>query len=116
MGMPSGGLADSDWVLRRLISPEGTNLEKVRDTEFGAEGEIWFSSWGNGVARLQGAEWTTYNVTCGQLASDFVPSLCWDQSRQVLWVGHDEGLVAVTPRSGVFGSVSHRFRGSGTGV
>ena len=56
--------------------------------------------------------WGT-GVTGGQLPSDFVPSFYWDQSRQIFWVGYDEGLGAITQGRAVSFSIDSVDLGTG---
>jgi PAS domain S-box-containing protein len=89
-------VADQDeWEIRRFVPPQGTNFEEVRDIEITEGGAVWFSSWGNGVARLEKSEWVVYSTESGDLPSDFVPSLAWDPENDLMWVGTDAGLVAI---------------------
>jgi streptogramin lyase len=84
-----------DWEIRRFVPPQGTNFEEVRDIEITEDGAVWFSSWGNGVARLKESDWEVYSTEKGDLPSDFVPSLAWDPENDLMWVGTDAGLVAI---------------------
>ena len=86
------GQGDS-WILRKFIPPQGTNFEEVRDIVVTDEGSIWFSSWGNGIARLNESDWVSYSSSSGHLPSDFVPTLFWDAEEHWMWAGTDEGLV-----------------------
>ena len=87
--------SEADWTLRRFVPPQGTNFEEVRDIVVTGEDGIWFSSWGNGVAQLQGSEWKLFSVADRHLPSDFVPSLAWDAENRTMWAGTDAGLVAL---------------------
>lgn len=86
---------DHDWVLQRFIPRTGTNFEDVQSIVVTPEEGVWFASWGNGVACLNGAKWTVFSVRSGALPSDFVSTLDWDESRKMMWIGTDAGLAVV---------------------
>lgn len=53
-------------------------------------GTVWAGTWGGGVGRFDGKQWTNYTVKDG-LASNMVFSIAEDK-QGVLWFGTDQGL------------------------
>ncbi len=88
--------SEADWTLRRFVPPQGTNFEEVRDIVVDGLDGVWFSSWGNGVARLKESEWKLFSLEGHHLPSDFVPSLAWDPDNRLMWAGTDEGLIVLS--------------------
>ena len=107
-GLPLGA-SQADWTLRRFVPPEGTNFEAVRDIVVTDLDGVWFSSWGNGVARLKESDWKLFSLEEDHLPSDFVPSLAWDPDHRLMWAGTDAGLVVLSGEQAISAPLPEEF-------
>ncbi len=89
-----GGLsyaAGSDWSIRAFRTSDGLAYEVVRDVALSPDQTtVWMATWGGGISRFQGTEWTTLNKSDG-LPSDSVRSVLVEKSGMV-WIGTDGGI------------------------
>ncbi len=72
LGLPV--FAQQPWVVHPFQPPDGLPFEDVRDITETADGSLWFTSWGGGVARLRGTDWRVFTSEDG-LVHDYVRSL-----------------------------------------
>lgn len=85
----------ADWTLRLFETPNGQPFEEVRDIRVEDNGIVWYSSWGNGIARLDGSSWTVFSKENG-LLSNYVPAIELDGGGGV-WAATDKGINYILP-------------------
>lgn len=69
---------------------ESYNPNYVFSVQVDHQDEVWFGTWGGGVARFNGSEWINYTVEDG-LAGNIVYSITQD-SEGTFWFGTNHGL------------------------
>lgn len=67
------------------------NPNYIISLEVDAEGIVWCGTWGGGLARFDGSQWTNFTMTEG-LPSNYIFMLAQD-AEQNLWIGTSKGLV-----------------------
>lgn len=83
-------IGEEQWECRFLLSDSGTQFPEVREFLEDHQGRIWASSWGGGVACIQGTTWKTYTERDG-LASDWVRGLALGDDGTV-WISTPGGI------------------------
>ena len=88
----TGTVSNAEDILmtRRFTTADGLVYQTVRDTVQAQDGSVWFATWGGGVTRYDGTEWTTYTVDDG-LVGNSVRALLFDEEGG-LWAGTNEGI------------------------
>lgn len=85
--------AAEQWECRFLLSNQGVQYPEVREFVEDQQGRIWASSWGGGLACIEGTTWTSYREKDG-LASDWVRGIALGEDGTV-WVSTPGGLCYV---------------------
>lgn len=91
----SNNVSALDWTLRLFSPPNGEAFEEVRDIRVDNNGVVWFSSWGNGIAKMDGSDWITYTKEDG-LISNFIPAIEIDETGGV-WAATEYGISYIAP-------------------
>jgi ligand-binding sensor domain-containing protein len=82
--------AAEQWECRFLLSNQGVQYPEVREFVEDQQGRIWASSWGGGLACIDGTTWTSYREADG-LASDWVRGIALGEDGTV-WISTPAGL------------------------
>lgn len=97
-------IASAEAVLdfRVYPMPGGAPVSMVNDLLEDRDGAVWVVTWGEGVHRIHGTEWTTYTEAQG-LPDDWVRSLS-ESPEGGVWVGTGEGIALI--RDGRLSSIT----------
>lgn len=82
-----------NWFVRPFTPPDGKTFEEVRDIKKAQDNSLWFASWGNGIAKLDGSQWQIFTTNEG-LPSDFVPALEPDENNGI-WASTVNGITHI---------------------
>lgn len=82
--------AAEQWECRFLLSNQGVQYPEVREFVEDQQGRIWASSWGGGLACIDGTTWTSYREKDG-LASDWVRGITLGEDGTI-WISTPAGL------------------------
>jgi len=88
-GSPAGGRHHTAGGPKDISKPVNPNY--VSSALFDREGRLWVGTLGGGLARFDGRTWTNYTTRDG-LSGDVVYSLALDETRNILWVGTEDGV------------------------
>ena len=84
---------DASMRFHALLTPDGVPVAMVNGLAEDTDGAIWAVTWGEGVHRIQGTEWTAYTEEDG-LPDNWVRSIC-ASSEGGVWIGTGEGIARI---------------------
>lgn len=86
-------LAEENLDFYPYLMPGGAPVAEVNGIAEDSDGAIWVVTWGEGVHRIHGADWTTFTEADG-LPDDWVRSVCAASGGGV-WIGTGEGIAHI---------------------
>jgi len=72
----------------------------VEDVAIDEQGNKWIGTWGGGLAKFDGVNWTVYNTDNSGLPHNSVDALAFDEQGNT-WIGTEDGGLAVYREGGV---------------
>ncbi len=88
-GSAAGGRHHAAGGPKDISRPVNPNY--ISSSLFDREGRLWVGTMGGGLARFDGRAWTSYTTKDG-LSGDVVYALSLDETRNVLWIGTNDGV------------------------
>jgi len=92
-----------DDIVNRLAIPTVGTALSIRSITRDPEGQLWISTYGNGVYKLEGDSAVIYDTGNG-LLSDFCNSLVGDDMNHI-WVSHRGGLSRIRISDGIVSKI-----------
>ena len=77
--------------IKRASIENGMSDDNTRTIENDSFGNLWIGTYAGGLLKFNGDYFTTYNINNG-LNDELIKSLKWDEHRNGLWVGTNNGL------------------------
>ena len=89
-GYSQGHIGLRGWILAGIHRRSRPCNSEITDIAEGADGSMWFATWGDGVAQWSNGEWTYYNTGDGLLAPNV--EAIWADPTGPIWFGTVSGL------------------------
>ncbi|MEO6305428.1 MAG: two-component regulator propeller domain-containing protein, partial [Bacteroidia bacterium] len=90
LGFLLAGLATKAQIWLSFDQTNGLANNNVQAIAIDAMGNKWFGTYGSGLSKYDGANWTTYTVNDG-LICDFIRTIKIDTNGDV-WIGTEGGV------------------------